>query len=69
MKPGARWKKTIRQAKILLGDFFIVCFSDDYTSKTKSYMNEGKTLITGDLQNYTSDLAWSIAVLLSECDH
>ncbi len=32
-------------------------------------MNEELTLATENLRYYTSDLAWSIAVLLSECDH
>jgi len=31
IKPGARWKDAIREA-IRHGDFFIACFSDEYTS-------------------------------------
>ncbi len=35
IKPGARWKNAIREA-IRQGDFFIACFSDEYTSLGKS---------------------------------
>jgi len=49
IKPGARWKDAIREA-IRLGDFFIACFSEDYTSKKKSYMNEELTLATEELR-------------------
>ena len=34
IKPGARWKDAIREA-IRHGDFFIACFSNEYTSKGK----------------------------------
>ena len=67
IKPGARWKDAIREA-IRHGDFFIACFSDEYTSKTKSYMNEELTLATEELRQYASDREWFIPVLLSECD-
>jgi hypothetical protein len=48
IKPVTRWKDAIREA-IRHGDFFIACFSDDYTSKSKSYMNEELTLSTEEL--------------------
>ena len=63
IKPGARWKDAIRH-----GDFFNACFSDEYTSKTKTYMNEELTLATEELRQYASYREWFIPVLLSECD-
>jgi hypothetical protein len=35
IKLGARWNKAIQEA-IRQGDFFIACFSDEYTSVFKS---------------------------------
>lgn len=67
IKPGARWKDAIREA-IRKGDFFIACFSEEYTSKTKSYMNEELTLAIEELRQFASDREWFIPVLLSECD-
>lgn len=66
IKPGARWKDAIREA-IRHGDFFIACFSDEYISKTKTYMNEELTLAIEELRQYGSDREWFIPVLLSEC--
>lgn len=67
IKPGARWKDAIRKA-IRRGDFFIACFSNEYASKTKTYMNEELTLAIEELRQYGSDREWFIPVLLSECD-
>jgi len=67
IKPGARWKDAIREA-IRHGDFFIACFSDEYTSKTKSYMNEELTLAIEELRQFASGREWFIPVLLSECE-
>jgi hypothetical protein len=67
INPGARWKAAIREA-IRHGDFFIACFSDAYTSKVKTYMNEELTLAIEELRQYASDREWFIPVLLSECD-
>lgn len=67
IKPGARWKDSIREA-IRKGDFFIACFSNEYTSKTKTYMNEELTLAIEELRKYATGREWFIPVLLSECD-
>ncbi len=42
IKPGFRWKDAIREA-IQQGDFFIACFSEQYRSRDKNYMNEELT--------------------------
>jgi len=67
IKPGDRWKDAIRKA-IKEGAFFIACFSNEYVSKTKSYMNEELTLAIEELRQYGSDREWFIPVLLAECD-
>ena len=67
IKPGARWKDAIREA-IRSGDYFIGCFSDAYTAKAKTYMNEELTLAIEELRQYGSDREWFIPVLLSECE-
>ena len=67
IKPGARWKDAIRKA-IRQGNFFIACFSKEYTSKGKTHMNEELVLATEELRQYPPDREWFIPVLLSECD-
>ena len=71
IKPGARWKDAIREA-IRHGDFFIACFSEEYTNRItikreKTYMNEELTLAIEELRQFDSDREWFIPVLLSEC--
>jgi hypothetical protein len=39
LQPGDRWANVIRR-EIAKGDFFIACFSTEYSKRTKSYMNE-----------------------------
>lgn len=67
IKPGARWKDAICEA-IRHGDFFIACFSNDYTSKGRTHMNEELVLATEELRKYPPGREWFIPVLLSECD-
>jgi len=67
IKPGARWKDAIREA-IRYGDFFIACFSKEYASREKNFMNEELTLAIEELRQFASDREWFIPVLLSECD-
>src|SRR5205085_7640106 len=64
--PGQRWKDAIRNA-IQKGDFFICCFSANYESRDKSYMNEELTLAIDELRQYTADRTWFIPVMLSPC--
>lgn len=66
LKPGHRWKDTIREA-ISEGDFFIACFSEAYQRRSKSYMNEELTLAIEELRQRPTERAWFIPVLLSEC--
>jgi len=67
IKPGARWRQAIQEA-IRQGDFFIACFSKEYTSKVKTHMNEELTLAIEELRQYASQREWFIPVLFSECE-
>jgi hypothetical protein len=67
IEPGQRWKEAIRRA-ISQGDFFIACFSVEYNSRSKTYMNEELTLAIEELRQRPSDRAWFIPVLLSKTD-
>lgn len=67
IKPGYQWKDVIR-AGITEGDFFIACFSSEYQSRVKTYMNEELTLAIEELRLRPNDRAWFIPVLLSNCD-
>ena len=67
IKPGYFWKDAIRQA-IIEGDFFIACFSSNYASRDKSYMNEELTVAIEELRKYGPSRPFFIPLLLSECD-
>jgi len=67
IKPGYRWKDAIQEA-IRKGDFFIACFSKEYSGRDKTFMNEELTLAIEELRQRPTDRAWFIPVLLSECD-
>jgi len=67
IKPGSRWKDAIREA-IRKGDFFIACFSKEYISRQKTYMNEELTLAIEELRKYPTSRTWFIPVLLNECE-
>lgn len=67
IKAGYQWKDEIR-AGISEGDFFIACFSSEYQSRLRSYMNEELTLAIEELRLRPTNRAWFIPVLLSNCD-
>jgi hypothetical protein len=70
IKPGARWKSAIQEA-IRQGDFFIACFSKEYTSRVtgdKAFLNEELDLAIERLRKIHHDRAWFIPVLFAECD-
>ena len=67
IKPGQRWKDAIRRA-IRSGDFFIACFSQEYKSCEKTYMNTELKLAIDELSQYATNREWFIPVLLSKCD-
>lgn len=66
IRPGSRWKSAIRDA-IRSGDFFIACFSKNYESREKTYMNEELMLAVEELRQYSLNRSWFIPVLLTDC--
>ena len=64
IKPGQNWKVAIAEA-IDKGDFFLACFSKEYSEKSKRYMNEEITLAVEQLRQRGDDTTWFIPVLLS----
>lgn len=65
IKPGYRWEDSIRRA-IAAGDFFIACFSREYTERSSTYMNEELVLAIEELRKRPTDRAWFIPVLLND---
>ena len=47
--PGARWRDAIKRA-IQSGNFFMACFSKEYSERDKTYMNEELTLAMDELR-------------------
>jgi hypothetical protein len=64
IKPGARWKGSIRNA-IDSGAFFLACFSKEYYIKEETHMNEELTIAIERLQKISPDRKWFIPVVLS----
>ena len=65
IKPGSDFRDAIRGA-IQEGHFFIACFSNEYTSKAKTYMNNELMVAIDELRQYTRP--WFIPVKLSKCE-
>ena len=64
--PGSRWKREIRRA-IQQGAFFIACFSEEYSARDSTYMNEELTIAIEELRQRSINQAWFIPVKLNEC--
>jgi hypothetical protein len=64
---GSDWKQYIRKT-IKQSSFFIACFSNEYNSRGKTYMNEELTLAIEELRQRTTDGIWFIPIKLSECE-
>jgi TIR domain len=56
IKPGTRWQQAIWKA-IQQGDCFIACFSESYTSRNRTYMNEELVLAIDELRKRTTERA------------
>jgi len=63
--PGQHWRESIRSA-IRDGAFFIACFSEHYSSRGRSYMNEELTLAVEEIRLRGTNITWFIPVRLSE---
>ena len=64
LQPGQTWKRAIRHA-IHAGTFFIACFSEAYTQRSATYMNEELLVAIDVLRQKPMDAAWLIPVRLS----
>lgn len=67
IKPGERWKNSIKNA-IDRGSFFIACFSQEYYERNSTYMNTELTIAIDALRERHIDKAWFIPVKLNECE-
>lgn len=65
LKPGQRWADEIRRG-INSGDYFLACFSEEYASRSRTYMNEELTLAIDELRQRPSNRSWFLPVLLSD---
>lgn len=66
LRGGRRWKPAIRDA-IQAGSAVIVCFSTNYSSRSKTYMNEELTQIIDEVRLRPADKSWLIPVRLDDC--
>ena len=67
IKPGRRWKSEIWEG-IRDGDFFIACFSKEYSERDITYMNEELLIAIEELRLRPADRSWFIPVKLNECE-
>lgn len=64
--PGQRWRGSIQSA-IRDGAFFIACFSKNYSSRKRNYMNEELTIAVEEIRLRATNITWFIPVRLTEC--
>lgn len=64
---GTLWKSYLRD-QIKNGDFFVACFSEEYSRKKTSYMNEELTIAIEQLRLRPSGAVWLIPVRLNPCE-
>ena len=64
IRPGHRWKASIRSA-ISEGAFFCALFTEEYSARSRSYMNEELTLAIEALRLRPIDRAWFIPLVLT----
>ena len=67
IEPGKLWKTAIKIA-INNGAYFLACFSREYATKTKTYMNEEILVAVDILRKKHFDSGWLIPIKLSDCD-
>lgn len=63
---GRRWRAAIRQA-IQQGSYFLACFSKEYSTRHRTYMNEELTIAIDELRKRPYETSWFIPVRLSDC--
>ena len=65
--PGDRWADVIRR-EIAKGDFFIACFSAEYSNRPRAFMNEELNQAIAQVRQLRPDQRWLLPVQLSECE-
>jgi hypothetical protein len=65
IEPGARWRDVIKKA-IRDGQFFMACFSKEYSERDRSYMNEELTLAIDELRARPHNKIWFIPILIND---
>jgi hypothetical protein len=60
--PGTRWRSAIRSA-IVNGAYFLACFSERYTSRERTYMNEELTIAIEQLRQRPVARAWFVPLV------
>jgi TIR domain-containing protein len=63
---GTNWKRYLRE-EIKRGDFFVACFSKEYSNRKISYMNEELTIAIEQLRLRPHGAVWLIPVRLDPC--
>jgi uncharacterized LabA/DUF88 family protein len=66
IRPGQRWQQAIEDA-IRSGSFFVACFSQAYSARTRSYMNEELLVAIEEVRLRPEAASWFIPVRLDEC--
>jgi len=65
LSPGEHWKEVIRE-KIKKNDFFIACFSESYSQKSKTYMNEEINVAINEMRKLPPRAVWFLPIRFSE---
>ena len=64
--PGRRWCTAIRHA-IQQGAYFLACFSKEYSTRQRTYMNAELALAIDELRKRPYETSWFIPVRLADC--
>ena len=67
IKPGVRWRNYIRK-EIKQCDYFLAFFSEAYSLKSKTYMNEEIILAIEQLRLRSIEDGWFIPVKITKCE-
>jgi hypothetical protein len=66
LKPGLRWKSQIREA-ISRAPIALLCISEAYSRREKTYLNEELTLMIEELRQRRVDRPWLLVLRLEDC--
>jgi len=66
LKPGLRWKSQIREA-VSRAPLVLLCISEAYGRREKTYLNEELTLMIEELRQRRVDRPWLLVLRLDDC--